>query len=200
MDIYEALEIIKKKDQLRFPHVYGTYEKARELANYYHVDEYKASISAILHDYAKNEPLDKMKEIINNYLDPELLKYDPVVYHGEVGSYLIHKDLGIKDQDIIDAVKYHVTGHPDMNDIAKIIYIADYTENGRRHPGVNFCRELSKISLDIGVLAVSEGTYQYLINSNNKSIHPLTKETYHSFLKKVGVKEYESIKNRYKGL
>ncbi|HEY8364229.1 MAG TPA: bis(5'-nucleosyl)-tetraphosphatase (symmetrical) YqeK [Haloplasmataceae bacterium] len=198
--VLEALEIIKKRDELRFLHIYGTYETALKLANLYQLDKYKISLGAILHDYAKNMPIDEQKEIINKYLDKSILDYDSAVFHGEVGSFLIQKDLGVNDQDIIQAVKYHVTGHPEMNDYAKVIYIADFTEMNRTHKGVDFCRKLSEITLDLGVLAVSEKTYQYLINSKKNAIHPLTYATYQSFLKKVGVDYYESLKSCYESL
>ncbi len=200
LDFDTALRIVRNKDKGRFNHILGTVEKAKELANRYRIDEYKCVMSAILHDYAKNEPLHKMKRIILNHLDKNLLKYDPVVYHGEVGSYLIKKDLGINDKDIIDAVKYHVTGHPDMNDIAKVVYIADYTEKNRSHENVRYARLLSHLSLDVGVLGISDVTLHYLKQKNKENIHPLTITTYESFLKKVGVKAYDAIRNHYKGM
>ncbi|QVK19380.1 bis(5'-nucleosyl)-tetraphosphatase (symmetrical) YqeK [Mycoplasmatota bacterium] len=200
LTIEKALEIVKNKNELRFQHVLGTYEKAKELAKLYHINEYKTLISAILHDYAKNESLDSMKKIISDYLDPNMLNYNPVVYHGVVGAYLIQKELKIDDMDIINAVKYHVTGHPEMNDIAKIVYIADYTEKNRKQPSVEYCRSLSKISLDLGVLAVCDKTIEYLKKSNQPDIHPLAEATYQSFLKKVGVSVYDTFRNNYKGM
>lgn len=195
LTINQALEIMKNKDIKRYPHIYSTYKKALELSKRYHLDEYKVAIAAILHDYAKNEPLAKLVK----YLDKSLLKYHSAIYHGEVGSILLQEELGINDQDIILAVKYHVTGHPNMNDTAKTVYIADFIEETRKHDGVDFCRYASNISLDVGVLAISESIYNHLKNKDFK-IHPLTYETYQHFLKKVGDKTYESIKSNYQSL
>lgn len=195
LTINKALEIMKNKDINRYPHIYGTYKKALELSKRYNLDDYKVAIAAILHDYAKNEPHD----ILVKYIDESLLKYDSAIYHGEVGSILLQKELGINDQDIILAVKYHVTGHPNMNDIAKVVYIADFIEETRSHDSVDFCRFTSKVSLDVGVLSVSESIYNYL-KDKKFLIHPLTYETYQYFLKKVGVKTYESIKNNYQSM
>jgi predicted HD superfamily hydrolase involved in NAD metabolism len=199
LTIEKALEIAKLKSKKRFPHVLGTYKKAIELANQYNINEKKVSIAAILHDYAKNEPLDKMEMLLET-IDPDLIQYNSVVYHGVVGSYLLQNKLKITDKDILLAVKNHVTGHPDMNDIAKIVYIADYTEDNRTHDGVDFCRYASKLSLDIGVLAISEAIFHYLHKISKKKIHPLTEATYHHFLQKVGVKSYEIIKNNYQSM
>ena len=38
---------------------FSTYKKA-QIKQRYHLDEYKVAIAAILHDYAKNEPLAKL--------------------------------------------------------------------------------------------------------------------------------------------
>jgi len=200
LSIKEALQLIENKNKTRYAHILGTYEKAKELAELYHINEYKCMMSAILHDYAKNETMETLRQIIIDHLDPTLLQYDPVVYHGYVGSYLIQKDLGIDDLDIINAVKYHVTGRPEMNDIDKIVYIADYTEKNRKQLGVEYCRLLSRSSLDLGVLAISDETLGYLKRKNDNKIHPLTQATYQSFLEKVGVENYRAIKNDYKGL
>ena len=132
-------------------------------------------------------------------IDCSILKYYENVYHGYAGAYLIKHELGITDPDIIEAIKYHVTGHPNMNNVAKIVYIADKTENTRDFPGIGFCRKLSEISLDFGVLSISEATYDYL-TEKNFSIHPLTKKTYDYFLKKVGICYYETLKNNYQSL
>lgn len=191
LTIENALNIMKMKDEKRFPHIYGTYKKAKELAIKYNIDEYKVCLAAILHDYAKNEPIEKLVK----YIDKSFLKYNSAIYHGEVGSILIQEELGVDDKDVILAVKYHVTGHPEMNDIAKIVYIADFIEETRTHPKVEFCRKLSNISLDIGVLAISDTIYNYLKTKKDFFIHPLTEETYKYFLRKVGVKEYEIVKN-----
>lgn len=197
LTVEKALEIAKNKDKARFAHVYSTYKKATYLAKKYQVKNYQCQIAALLHDYAKNEPYDEMVHIIKNHLNIELLQYDKIIYHGEVGAYLVSKRFGIEDKDIIGAIKYHVTGHPLMNDIGKVIYVADFTEDNRNQLGVEFCRYLSEISLDLAVLGCANLTHQYLIASKNKNIHPLTKGTYDKFMEKVG-NEYEVIKNSYK--
>ncbi len=199
LSINEALKIAENKYKPRFNHILGVYEKAEYLADKYAVDSYKCSIAAILHDYAKFESKNLMLDVISIY-EPSLVSYDGAVYHGYVGAYLVQKEFGINDVDIINAIKYHVTGHPEMNDIAKIVYVADYTEKGRTHKGVEFCRYLSEKSLDLAVLGCAEGTYDYLISKKQANIHPLTKSTYETYLKKVGGNVYDTIKDNYKSM
>lgn len=37
----------------------------------------------------------------------------------------------VEDEEILSAIRYHTTGHPDMTVLEKIIYLADYIEPGR---------------------------------------------------------------------
>ncbi len=199
INIDDALKMMEAKNKNRFSHVYGTYVKAKELAAAYNLDLYKCAIAAILHDYAKYDNIESLKNILKE-INPEMLRYNEIIYHGYAGSYLIQKELGIEDSEIINAVKYHVTGHPDMDDIAKVIYIADYTEKNRTQPHVDFCRALSKMSLDLGVLAISDESLRYLRKFHGNDIHPLTEQTYQKFLEKVGTLAYDAIRNDYKSM
>lgn len=199
LTITEALKIAKTKYGPRYNHVLGVHEKAVYLAGKYAVDIYKCSVAAILHDYAKFESKNYMLKILTEY-EPSIIPYDEEVYHGYVGAFLVQKELDIEDIDIINAIKYHVTSHPLMNDIGKIVYVADYTEKNRIQPGVDFCRYLSEQSLDLAVLGCVEATYKYLLSKKQTNIHPLTKATYESYLKKVGGNVYDIIKNNYKSM
>jgi predicted HD superfamily hydrolase involved in NAD metabolism len=197
----EALRLVKNKNEARYNHILGTMEMATHLAIKYSQDVYKCQIAAIFHDVAKHESIHVLTKIINEHdLKIDCLNYSPDVYHGPVGAYVAETQYGITDQDILDAIAYHVTGSPEMNDIAKIIYVSDFIEKNRKHDGVAFCRYLSEQSLDLGVLGVSECVLTYLYQKNALAIHPLSRLTYETFLEKVGVNQYEFIKNRYQSL
>lgn len=197
MNIKEIMSIVKAKDERRFPHVYGTYEMATKLAEQYGENIEKAQIAALFHDYAKNEPLERMIEVLKIHA-PAYLPYSKNVYHGPVGRYLIEEEFDIHDEQILNAVEYHVTGHPDMDNLAKIIFISDYIELGRTHQPAEFARYLSQISLDLSLLYICEATIKYLEQVVGETrIHPYLYETYQKYLEEVGETEYESIKNHY---
>ena len=52
----------------------------------------------------------------------------PVLLHGRAGAVLSREELGIEDEEILDAVRWHTTGKRGMNGITSILYIADYIE------------------------------------------------------------------------
>jgi predicted HD superfamily hydrolase involved in NAD metabolism len=200
ISVEEALKIVKNKNERRFTHILGTYEMATSLASQYDISRDKCQLAAIFHDYAKNEPIESMRQLIEEKLDSSYLRYSTNIYHAPIARYLVEKQFKITDPDILDAIEYHVTGHPDMNDVAKVVFVSDYIEKNRTHPAVDFCRYLSTISLDLAVLGVSEHTFLYLKEINETNIHPLTISTYQKFLEKVGEVYYESIKDNYKRL
>jgi predicted HD superfamily hydrolase involved in NAD metabolism len=77
----------------------------------------------------------------------------------------------ITDEKVLEAICWHTTGHPDMDKLARIIYIADYIEPNRDFPGVDMLREITHRDLDRGVLAGLDHTISFLIQQGGL-IHP----------------------------
>ena len=53
------------------------------------------------------------------------------VIHQFLGAYIAENVLGICDQDIINAVRYHTTGRTNMSVLEMIVLVADLLEEGR---------------------------------------------------------------------
>lgn len=81
-----------------------------ELSEVYNLDREKALTIGILHDAAKDLPLDQQKQFIEEgrvQIFHECEK-DYVYYlHAPVGAYLIQQELGITDGLILDAITTH---------------------------------------------------------------------------------------------
>ncbi|WP_428909195.1 bis(5'-nucleosyl)-tetraphosphatase (symmetrical) YqeK [Niallia sp. Krafla_26] len=181
----QALAIVKEQiTQHRYQHTLGVMETAIILAERYGADAKKAELAAIFHDYAKFRDKDEMKAIIEEQdMDPELLKYNSELWHAPVGAYLVEKEVGIKDSDIIDAIRYHTSGRPNMTLLEKIIYLADYIEPGRHFPGVEEVREMAKSNLDRALIKSIRNSIEFLMKKNQR-IFPLTFHTYNDLVKK----------------
>lgn len=161
----------------RYIHTLGVVEVAKELAKKNNVDESKAELAALIHDVAKNMEIDDQIQILERYnikLDEITLKC-PQVLHGLVGSIVAEKIIGIKDKEILDAIKYHATARKNMTKLEKIIYIADYIEPNRNYPGVEELRAITFDNLENGVLKGLDNTIVFVIKQN-KVIHPSTIE------------------------
>ncbi|MEK5173369.1 bis(5'-nucleosyl)-tetraphosphatase (symmetrical) YqeK [Heyndrickxia sp. FSL W8-0496] len=185
MERNKALEIVAKQlTEKRYTHTLGVMETAIDLAKLYEADEKKAELAAIFHDYAKFRPLEEMKKIIiEQKFDPFLLQYNPELWHAPVGAYLIQEEVGIKDVEIINAVRYHTSGRMNMTLLEKIIYLADYIEPGRQFPGVEEARKLAKKDLDEALIYSVKNTIIFLMNKN-QAVYPDTFTFYNDLVMK----------------
>ncbi len=179
----ELIDRLKKalKDK-RFQHVLRVEETAIKLAEQYGVDVEKASIAGLCHDYAKQRPdEDFIAEIKKKRLNPLLLDYGNAIWHGVVGAELIKDELGIWDEDILNAVRHHTTGAPVMTKLEQVIYMADYIEPGRDFTGVKKARVITAANLQAGVAYQTKHTLAYLIE-NGKPVYPKTIDTYNAWV------------------
>ncbi|PEJ56400.1 MULTISPECIES: bis(5'-nucleosyl)-tetraphosphatase (symmetrical) YqeK [unclassified Bacillus (in: firmicutes)] len=186
MDKQKALSYVKEKlTNGRFTHTIGVMETAVRLAEKYGADVKKAELAAIFHDVAKCMPIKELKAIMEeNELSLKLLKYNKELWHAPVGAFLTKHEYGIDDKEILRAIKYHTSGHKEMNLLDKIIYVADYIEPNRNFPGVEEARELAEQNLDRALLFALKNTITFLINKE-QTVYPLTVKTYNSILKQV---------------
>ena len=162
----------------RFQHVLGVEEMAIALAAKYGASEEKASIAALTHDYAKERPDEEFEMIIlRDGYDQDLLNYSNAIWHGLVGASMVQRELGIVDEEILEAIRLHTTGAAKMSLLDKIIYVADYIEPGRDFLGVKEARELVLVDLDEAVAYETKHTLKHLIEQEQK-IYPKTIETY----------------------
>ena len=74
----------------------------------------------------------------------------PDLLHGPIAAAIMEHELGITDEDILNAVRYHTTGRPGMSRLEKIIYMADLVEENRAFEGVEALREAVQTDLDRG--------------------------------------------------
>lgn len=179
----ELIDRLKKalKDK-RFQHVLRVEETAIKLAEQYGVDVEKASIAGLCHDYAKQRSdEDFIAEIKKKRLNPLLLDYGNAIWHGVVGAELIKDELGIWDEDILNAVRHHTTGAPVMTKLEQVIYMADYIEPGRDFTGVKKARVITAANLQAGVAYQTKYTLAYLIE-NGKPVYPKTIDTYNAWV------------------
>lgn len=179
----ELIDRLKKalKDK-RFQHVLRVEETAVKLAEQYGVDVEKASIAGLCHDYAKQRPdEDFIAEIKKKGLNPLLLDYGNAIWHGVVGAELIKDELGIWDEDILNAVRHHTTGAPVMTKLEQVIYMADYIEPGRDFVGVKKARVITAANLQAGVAYQTKHTLAYLIE-NGKPVYSKTIDTYNAWV------------------
>lgn len=166
----------------RFQHVLGVEEAALALADRYGCDPKKASLAALLHDYAKEVEDQVFLDLIAKYdLDKDLLNWDNNIWHGVIGAYKIAEDFGLEDEEIFQAIQRHTVGAGQMTLLDKVLYVADYIEPNRDFPGVDEARRIARESLDKAVAYETAQTISYLAKKGIP-IYPQTLKTYNGYV------------------
>ncbi len=171
--LYEGDELYKSivsyLPEKRRVHTAGVILMATSLAKRMGEDGKKAEISALLHDIAKYEKVEDYPE----FSLPDNTPSD--IIHQYLGEHIIRTRLGVTDQEILNAVKYHTTGRADMTLLEKIVYIADLLEPSRKFLGVAKLREEIKKDFHKGFKICLEEIVEFLLRSG-KEVYPLTLE------------------------
>jgi predicted HD superfamily hydrolase involved in NAD metabolism len=147
----EIFDIIKARlTPKRLYHSICVAEKAKHLAEKFGSDPEKAYTAGLVHDIMKNETVEKMLEVIEN--DGQTLteneKAITVTLHAIAGEVYLRKNLGMTDEELLSAVRWHTTGKENMSLFEKIIYVADLVSDDRAYPDVQEVRELAEENLD----------------------------------------------------
>lgn len=184
MTVEEYCELLKSRlDGKRFHHSLCVAKKAKELSGIYGADPEKMYLAGLLHDITKNTNSEKQLKLCDDFgiIKDEIFLASPDVWHAFTGAAYVENVLGIKDNAIISAIRYHTTGKADMSREEKIIFIADLTSSDRCYPDVEVMRAKAEESLDSAML------YALIfllgdLSKRNKPIHPLTLEAYNHLM------------------
>lgn len=90
--------------------------------------------AALLHDTTKELSFEKQLQLCEKLgiIIPCFSKYAPKTLHAITAAALIPSEYGdFAEKDVIDAVRWHTTGRENMSICEKLIYLADYIEEGR---------------------------------------------------------------------
>lgn len=170
-DIYLYLE--EHLSYKRYTHSKNVADLAEALARHYGCDERKAKLAGLIHDCSKEEKYDDLVYYAREsgfHVDQESYKI-PEVLHGPASVYVSKAVFGINDEEILSAVRYHVTGRESMTLMEKIIFIADYIEPSRKFEGIEEIRALAYNDLDSALLYALDLTILYVIEKKGLLHH-----------------------------
>jgi predicted HD superfamily hydrolase involved in NAD metabolism len=166
----------------RYTHTLGVVETADKLALRFGADREKAELAAIFHDYAKFRDKDEMKRLVQEKLtDKSCLGYGDELLHAPCGAYFVEHEVGLADQEVLNAIRYHTTGRPNMTLLEKIIFLADYIEPGRQFKGVEEVRILAKQDLNEAIIQALANTIAFLMK-RRQLVFPDTLATYNQLI------------------
>ncbi len=175
----------KHIDGHRLLHSQRSAEEAEKLAERYGVDQKKAYVAGLLHDVAKGSCKHGLQNIAGRYnVSIDKIETDnPELLHGKIGAAMVAADLGIDDEDILSAIRWHTTGRANMSMLEKIVYMADLIEPGRCFDGIEDIRILAYQDIDAAMLHSLQQIMEF-VRSKGFSLHPCSVEAYEDILKR----------------
>lgn len=117
----------------RFKHICGVAVAARTIAAKHGCDPELAEIAAWLHDCCKEMKERELLEAAKTLNVPftEIEEKHGHLLHGPVAAAVVKKELGIKNQDVLNAISEHTLGNAPMCPLSEVLYLADCLEEGR---------------------------------------------------------------------
>jgi len=142
------------------------------------IPERQAIAAALFHDCAKN--LSPDSPYLEGFIPPDIWGEVPKsVWHQYAGGFVAEHVFGVADEDVLNAVRYHTSGRPNMSELEKLIFLADMLEEERRYEGVDMLRRLfwQGESLDECLETALFETLKFL-ETKKADVYPLTQQAY----------------------
>ncbi len=152
---HRFLTLLKQRlSEHRLKHSIGVMKEAENLARIYGADVKKARIAGLLHDMTKEFSKEEHFRLFEKYQVPldDNLRANKNLWHAVSASVDVTESLGITDQQIASAIRYHTTGKGDMTLLETILYMADLTDETRDYDDVDFYRALAREDLEKAAL------------------------------------------------
>ena len=170
----------------RVEHVRGAEAMARALAERWGADPDDAAEAAILHDCTKKYDRAGQLRLCEKYgiiPDKWELENDRPL-HAKTGAAFAADAFGAPEH-IVNAIRWHTTGRPDMTMLEQIVFLADAIEESRKpYPALEAIRKAAFDDLDGATELCLRRTLVFL-EEQGEPIHPDTARTREYYLKKL---------------
>lgn len=138
-------ELLRYEEPQRIEHTLGVLGECRFFADFFRLDEEEERAlltAALLHDLAKSVPEDEEPALFARY---GIAGADatPPVRHQFLGAPMAKEAFGeeIVSDAVVSAIGCHTTGKPGMSRLDKMLFVADFTEAGRKYRSCTEMRE-----------------------------------------------------------
>ncbi|PKB83952.1 MAG: hypothetical protein BZY88_01185 [SAR202 cluster bacterium Io17-Chloro-G9] len=161
-------------------HIYRVKDIAAELAGCHGVDPPQAALAMLAHDVSRAMPGKRLLDHATKMALPVtfLERSLPILLHGPVGAKILRQEDGLADESIYQAVYWHTTAHPSLDQLGKVVFLADKLDPQKiaYYPYLPWLKELAFQSLDQGIL---EFATQEIIARTERGelVHPVVVET-----------------------
>ncbi len=122
----------------------------------------QAVTAGLLHDLCKAmkpaELAERAKAFgVTQYLD------NPNLLHGPVAAEECRRSLGVTDEEVLDAIRWHTTGRAEWGRVGRALFYADFSEPRRPHRQAAIAREIFRDKgFDAALRYVVEQKFHYV--------------------------------------
>lgn len=172
-----------KLTSFRYEHVKGVADISEELAKRRGLNPEAAYLAGIYHDALREESKKSLLALAARYqMNVEDMEREyPVLLHGPVAARALEEEFGVKDESVLEAIACHTTGKAGMDDLSKIVYLADMIEPTREYPGVERLRKLAYNDLEQAFYASVKHNILHVID-RKKKLHRHTVACWNDFV------------------
>ncbi len=124
-DVERFYRAVNRLDTLA--HVTQVAAEAQVLAARFGADRGSANLAALAHDLAAVVPATEMIDVAE-HMGLQVGGADraiPLLLHGPIAAAALVEKLGLRDEDILNAVRYHSTLRAGASTLEKIVFLAD---------------------------------------------------------------------------
>ena len=109
---------------------------------------------------------------------------EPILLHGPIAARWLEQDGEVEDPRVIEAVRWHTTGRPDMDTVSSVVFVADKIEPVKvaRNPMLRRVVAMAQESLDSALLeylkleeAYRAGRGESLVTASVQLLEDLTR-------------------------
>lgn len=165
----------ERYDQLsahRRSHIERVIEVMEALSLAHGLNREDARLAGFGHDLARELSRSRLldeAQALGIACDKESLA-EPILLHGPIAAEWLRRS-GMGHHSVHQAIYYHTTAHPQLDDLGKALYIADGVEPGRQYVERESLYQLALTNLQDGYCAVIRQTLTYL-QARGISPHP----------------------------
>lgn len=148
-DQYEKL-IKERLSKKRFTHSMNVAEACYQLAERYGADKKQCYLAGLLHDIMKEDLPERQKQYtVDSGMQPDVAEIEtPQLWHAVAGAVYVRDKLGITDEEILAAIRFHTIGCVKMTLLEKIVYLGDMISDERDYKDVDKFRKFCYDDID----------------------------------------------------
>ena len=170
-------------------HIEAVQQQSLALARRWRLDETPAALAAQAHDICRTVPgpdLIAQARTLGIPVTP-IEESFPVFLHGPVGAETVRRRYGIRDQAILDPIRYHTMGRAAMSPPEQVLFLADKLDPHKRarYPYFDEVQRLAHQDLDAAMLCFLTRQMQAFLAASSL-VHPGMLAAYNHLLLRRG--------------